>query len=164
MKKIFLIIFFAFSLTCASNILPVHGQTLQQEINAQAGALAGKQGAGYGQPGTGLIPVVARLIKIFLTFLGTLMVVYSVYGGFLIMTSRGEEDDITKGKGIIKNAVIGVTIILSSYGILGLTYRLLYSAQQNPFGSFFNHYTEQDTSRLHNPDKLEQNTVPFRAF
>lgn len=163
MKKTLLLIALVFSLFFAFQATSVHAQTLKEEINKQSGALAGKQGAGYGNA-QDLRMVVARLIKVFLSFMGILMVVYSVYGGFLIMTSRGEEDDITKGKGIIKNAVIGVALILSAYGIVAMTYTLIYRAQTNPFGTFFNFYVEQDESRLHNPDKLEQDTVPFRAF
>ena len=60
---------------------------------------------------------IASVINILLGFLGTLMVLLILYGGFLYMTSNGEQDKIETAKKIIINAVIGALIILASWGI-----------------------------------------------
>ena len=62
--------------------------------------------------------VVARIIQIALGFLGTITVVLVIYAGFLWMTSQGNSDKVDKAKKILKSAVIGLIIILSSFAIV----------------------------------------------
>jgi hypothetical protein len=40
-----------------------------------------------------------------------------LYGGYLWMTDRGNDDSIKKAKNVIQAAVIGLTIVLISYSI-----------------------------------------------
>jgi len=61
--------------------------------------------------------VVARIINIALLFLGVIAVALIIYAGFLWMTSGGNEDKVDQAKKVLKNAVIGLIIILSSWGI-----------------------------------------------
>jgi len=61
--------------------------------------------------------MIARIIQIFLGFLGILTISLIIYGGFLWMTSAGNEERIEKAKQTIKSAVIGLIIILASFGI-----------------------------------------------
>lgn len=59
--------------------------------------------------------VVVRLIKLFLSFLGLIMVILIIYGGFRWMTAGGNEKNVDEAKQWIKNAIIGLIIILFSY-------------------------------------------------
>jgi len=61
--------------------------------------------------------IAVRIIQILLTFLGLVALVLIIYAGFLWMTSSGEEDKITQAKRILKNAFIGLLIIISSWAI-----------------------------------------------
>jgi len=61
--------------------------------------------------------VVGRVIQIILSFLGAIAVLLVMYAGFLWMTSDGDEEKITRAKGILRNAIIGLIIILSSWAI-----------------------------------------------
>lgn len=61
--------------------------------------------------------IVANIIKILLGFLGTIAVVLIIYAGFLWMTAGGKPDNTKKAKDIMSAAVIGLVIILISYGI-----------------------------------------------
>jgi hypothetical protein len=61
--------------------------------------------------------IVARIIRNFFALLGIIAVVLILYGGFLWMTSNGEEGQIDKAKRVILNAVIGLAIILSAVAI-----------------------------------------------
>ncbi len=61
--------------------------------------------------------VVGRIIQIALSFLGAIAVLIIIFAGFLWTTSEGNEEKIEKAKSILKNAVIGLLIILSSWGI-----------------------------------------------
>ncbi len=60
----------------------------------------------------------AKIIRVFIGFLGIIAVGLIVYAGFLWMTSEGDESQITKAKQVLKNAVIGLAIILLSFGIV----------------------------------------------
>ena len=61
--------------------------------------------------------IVANIIKIALGFLGTIAVVLILYAGFLWMTAGGKPDTVTKAQKIMGAAVIGLVIILASYGL-----------------------------------------------
>ncbi|WKZ24951.1 MAG: Ig-like domain-containing protein [Patescibacteria group bacterium] len=70
-----------------------------------------------GLPGTDPRIIIARIIQIALGFLGILAVSLIIYAGFLWMTSKGDEEKVSKAKTILKNGVIGLVIILSSFAI-----------------------------------------------
>ena len=61
--------------------------------------------------------IAARIIQFLLSFLGIISLVLIIYAGFVWMTSGGDSDKITQAKRILKNAVIGLFIILSSWAI-----------------------------------------------
>lgn len=61
-----------------------------------------------------------RIINISLSILGIVAVSIVIYGGFIWMTAEGNEEKIAKAKGILKAGVIGLAIILASWGIASL--------------------------------------------
>jgi len=61
--------------------------------------------------------LVARIINVFLGFLGVIAIILVIYAGWLWMTSGGDPAKIDKAKSVLKSAVIGLVIILSSWGI-----------------------------------------------
>lgn len=61
--------------------------------------------------------VIQNIIKIILGFLGIITIIIILYGGFLWMTSFGEEDKIDRSKKLISAGVIGLAIVLASYAI-----------------------------------------------
>lgn len=58
--------------------------------------------------------IVAKIIRAVLGLLGIIAVIIIIYAGYVIMTSAGNEEKVVKGKKILLNAVIGLTIILSA--------------------------------------------------
>ncbi len=60
---------------------------------------------------------VMRMIMTLMTFVGIGTLIGILYGGFLYMTSAGETTQIDKAKRTLRNSVIGLIIILSSYSI-----------------------------------------------
>ena len=58
-----------------------------------------------------------RIINIVLGLLGVIAVGIIIWGGFVYLTSNGEEEKVTKAKNLLKNGVIGLLIILASWGI-----------------------------------------------
>src|SRR3989339_136375 len=61
--------------------------------------------------------IAARIIRIALGFLGIIAVCIVLYGGFLWMTSAGNEETIGKAKKVLINGLIGLIIILMAFGI-----------------------------------------------
>ena len=72
--------------------------------------------------------IIGRIINIALSFLGIIILSLMIYAGFLWMTSGGEEEKIRQAKGILKNAIIGLLITLSAWGITVFILNRLYGA------------------------------------
>ncbi len=64
--------------------------------------------------------VAARLIKVFLEFLGIILVILILSAGYKWMTSAGNEDKIREAKKQLEAAIIGLIIILAAYSITQL--------------------------------------------
>lgn len=74
--------------------------------------------------------VVGRIIGVVLSFLGLILVILIIYGGFLWMTSGGNEEQIKKAKGIIGSAIIGLGIVILSYTIASFVINRLQNISQ----------------------------------
>lgn len=61
--------------------------------------------------------IIGQLIGYVLSFLGVIFMVLIIYAGILWMTARGNDQDVEKAKEIIKNAVMGLIIVLAAYAI-----------------------------------------------
>ncbi|MFA5155086.1 MAG: IPT/TIG domain-containing protein [Patescibacteria group bacterium] len=84
------------------------------------------QGFGVGEVNNGLAGslsaadprmVAGRIINIVLGFLGVIAVGLIAYAGFLWFSSGGNEEKVETAKKILRNAIIGLVIILASWGI-----------------------------------------------
>jgi len=69
--------------------------------------------------------IASQIINVSLSILGIVAVVIVIYGGFVWMSSEGNEEKISKAKGILKSGVIGLAIILSAWGITSLVFKQL---------------------------------------
>ena len=92
-------------------------------VNKQTAAFTGPQGADFGRVKDPREAVMS-MIQSFLVLLGTLFMVYTVYAGYLILTSAGNEERVEKGKHILRNTTIGLFIILSAYGTTWIVKRV----------------------------------------
>ena len=61
--------------------------------------------------------VVGQFIKGALTLVGLVFFILMVYGGFLWMQARGNEQDVEKARDIIIAAIIGLVLIVAAYAI-----------------------------------------------
>ena len=84
------------------------------------------------------IQIASRIINIFMMFLGILAVSLTIFAGFKWMTSAGNEENVAAAKKILKNAVIGLVIILSSWGIVAFILGRLISDTANQGGNIIN--------------------------
>ena len=124
------------------------------ELDRQLSGAAGSDGAGFEAPADPRA-VAARLIKFFLSFLGIIMLSYTIYGGFMIMTSAGNEEKMTTGKKTIRNGAIGILIITSAYSITQLAVKLAIGDAAHQ-GDFIEIQKDQNP----NKDPLNRGTTP----
>ncbi len=113
-------VYFGILLSCLT-FLPVAASAI--DVGTQLQATAGESGAGYAAARDPRL-IIASGIKVFLSFLAIIFLVYTVYAGFLIMTARGEEDKVAEGKKTLVRGVIGIAVILSAYSITLLAAKL----------------------------------------
>ena len=84
---------------------------------------------------TGLAQVAGIIVRLFLSLTGIIFVSYTVYGGFLWLTSAGNEERVTKAKSIIRNGIIGLIVIFASGAIYLLIATILTGTQGLPSGT-----------------------------
>lgn len=66
---------------------------------------------------TSLNQIISTIIQSFLGLLGVIFLLLIVYGGVIWMTAQGEEGKVEKAQKIIRNAIIGLIIVVSAYAI-----------------------------------------------
>ncbi|MFO0764551.1 MAG: Ig-like domain-containing protein [Patescibacteria group bacterium] len=96
----------------------VFAQTVDPGLN-QVGAATGLETQ------TDLPTIIGRIINIFLGFMGVILLGIIVYAGYLWMTSGGDNEQVEKAKKLIRNAIIGLIIIVSSFAITAFVINLL---------------------------------------
>lgn len=64
---------------------------------------------------TPLPEIIGDIIKLFLGFLGIVLVILIMFAGFKWMTAGGDAKKVDDAKAMIKNAVIGTALILVAY-------------------------------------------------
>ena len=112
--SLFLFLFLGFfKLTKAANPL---NQALTTKIKTQTSGIAGSA-YDTNSKATSVYSVIASAIRTFLTLLGIIFLILMLYGGFLWMTAGGEEEQVKKALSIIRNAIIGLVIIVAAYAI-----------------------------------------------
>lgn len=66
---------------------------------------------------TSLNQIIATVIQSFLGLLGLIFIVLIIYSGIVWMTAEGDESRVEKAQANLRNAVIGLIIVLSAYAI-----------------------------------------------
>ncbi|MBU4347780.1 pilin [Patescibacteria group bacterium] len=84
-------------------------------LDAAAGA------AGYNikaQEGSATLEgIISTIIQTALSFLGIVFLILMIYGGYLWMTARGNEQQVEKAKNLLTAAIVGLIIVLAAYTI-----------------------------------------------
>lgn len=58
------------------------------------------------------------VVEYLLTFLWLLAVIYIMYGWFLVFSSAGDDEQVSKGKKLIIYALVGILVIFLAYSIV----------------------------------------------
>jgi Zn-dependent protease with chaperone function len=61
--------------------------------------------------------VLVVIINTLMSLMGIIFISLMIYGGYLWMTARGNEEKVEKSKKLITAAVIGLVVVLSAYVI-----------------------------------------------
>ncbi|MFA5131610.1 MAG: pilin [Patescibacteria group bacterium] len=95
-----------------------NSQSGMTEIGAVFGSSATEQ--------TDLRTIIGRLINVVLGLLGSIFVILVIYAGFRYMTAAGNQDQTKKAVAQIRDAVIGLIIVLAAWAITTFIFRALY--------------------------------------
>lgn len=78
-----------------------------------------------------------RISEFILGIVGSLALLFVVYGGVLFLISGGNKDTVAKGKRAITGAVIGLVLVFLSYAIIHFVMTSLHYNQEH-FGGEWN--------------------------
>lgn len=90
-----------------------HGTLARSIFGGLEGA---RETAGFSED-TNIYSRIGTLISIALGFVGVVFLGLTLYGGFIWMMARGNEQEIEKAKKLLEAAVIGLAIVFAAYAI-----------------------------------------------
>jgi cbb3-type cytochrome oxidase subunit 3 len=61
--------------------------------------------------------IVGNIINVILSLLGLIFLLLVLYAGFLWMTAQGDSKKVDEAKTIIRQAIIGLIVIMAGYAI-----------------------------------------------
>lgn len=67
---------------------------------------------------TDVSTIVGYIVGALLSLMGVIFLVLVIFGGILWMTAEGNSEKVTKAINILKNAAIGLIIVLAAYSIV----------------------------------------------
>ncbi|MBU4315145.1 Ig-like domain-containing protein [Patescibacteria group bacterium] len=104
-------------------------------VFAQAAEGLDQVGTASGLMQTDLPTLIGNIIKVFLSILGIIFLVLTLYAGYLWMTAGGDDEQVKKAKDVLINATIGLIITLSAYAITSFIISRLTDATSGTGGS-----------------------------
>lgn len=123
-SSFFIILFFVF-LTASQSILTAHAGSFLNGLNKTA------ENAGYTDTSSlgkkSPEQIIAIIINAVLGLIGVLLLFLLIYGGFVWMKARGNDAETKRAQDIIRNAIIGMILVLTAYIITFYVYSKLYS-------------------------------------
>jgi len=77
----------------------------------------GREAFGTGGNALDIRLITARVVKVFISFMGLIFLILLILAGWKYMNSRGNEEKVTEALTQIKSAIIGLVIIVAAYVI-----------------------------------------------
>ncbi|MBU0731721.1 pilin [Patescibacteria group bacterium] len=71
-----------------------------------------------------VMEIVINVIQVLLTLLGSAALLVFIYGGIMLITSAGNEEKVKKARSTLVWAILGLVIILVSYGVMSFVFGL----------------------------------------
>ncbi|MFC1612563.1 pilin [Patescibacteria group bacterium] len=101
------------------------------------------------------LELAVNVSKWILGITGSVALLFFIYGGVILMTSRGNEQAITKGKDILSKALIGVIIIFGAYVAVSFVWNAFTGKQIN---------TNFDIIEPPKKEKEEKASLPLEEY
>lgn len=95
----------------------VFAQVRENPFNRSQNYLANTRTASGVTGGGDLPTIIGSLINVVLGFLGIVLLFYVLRAGFLWMTAGGDDKQVTTAKNMIRDAVIGLVVIIAGFAI-----------------------------------------------
>jgi len=117
-KTIFICLFFILATFGGNLIAQAQTDPTLEGLNETAGAVTafseqvGSDYTNFLQTKTG------QIISVVLSFVGVLYLILMIYAGITWMTAQGNEQQVTKAKSLLMNAVIGIIIVFAAYALV----------------------------------------------
>lgn len=125
-KKIFIPLLFItllFGSTCSAGLL---SDKLGADLgDDQADKFAEKAGFDQATTDQTLPQMIADIINVVLSLLGTIFVILIIYAGYHWMTAGGDKEKVTKAGDTIKAAILGLIIVAGAYVITYFVFKSL---------------------------------------
>lgn len=111
-------IFIFFSILLSGNFsLAQNAKTPLEGLNQTAGTVEAYK-AQVGESHENFLQTTAgQIVGTVLSFVGVLFLILMIYAGILWMTSQGNEQQVTKAKGLLVNGIIGIIIVFAAYAL-----------------------------------------------
>lgn len=118
-KKIFFIFFlFALGIYSLSSVARAEGTDPTLDgLDSTAKEVTAFQGQTQNFQEDFLQTKAGQLIGTVLSFVGVLFFVLMIYAGVLWMVSQGNEQQVSKAKTLLRDAIIGLIIVLAAYAL-----------------------------------------------
>ncbi|MFA5109654.1 MAG: hypothetical protein WC458_03885 [Patescibacteria group bacterium] len=124
MKKKLSFIFLLFILS-VSLFLPVAGANFSlaapvsdtlEGLDISANEVSAFEPQTSGSYGTDFLATKAgQIVGLILSFVGVLFLILMIYAGIMWMTASGNEQQISKAKSLLINAIIGIIVVFAAY-------------------------------------------------
>jgi len=96
-----------------------------------ANKLTGQVAGNAGITSTRSLPdIIGSIINVLLGFLGIVFLVLLIYAGFLWMTAQGDKSKVEKAQDMIRQAVIGLIVIIAAFAISNFVLNSLVNVTQ----------------------------------
>lgn len=113
---------FAESKSTDDLILKNLGKAAQAPFNADPSGADPKKTPGQ---------IIGTLVKAVLAFTGTVAFLIFLYGGFMWMTARGNDEQVKKAKQYLTNGIVGTIVIILAYSVTYYITDILFKATQS---------------------------------
>ncbi len=136
MKKLFknkfviiilLAVFFSFGFSVNNVLAGNPAEEVASSGERQMGAFISSAGFSQSVQAEGIISVI---ILTLLSLLAVIFVILMIFSGYQWMTAGGNEEQVKKAQSRIKNAVIGLIIVVLAYAITAFVFRNLPGGSQ----------------------------------
>lgn len=125
--------FLSFFLFIFVGILPIQAQSDTWLDQVQEGGLEEVGRTAYGESGEpqALQEVVANVVKVALGLFGAIFVIFIIMAGYKYMTAGGNDEKVKQAVAQIRNAIIGLLIVLAAYSITVFVTRSIIQSTQS---------------------------------